>query len=339
MAKSLLRTWECISDVVDATASMTTFDGDEAVRERARADGIAWVSPLRARTRGWDVIVMADHMTLEYAPSIPKVMVGHGVGSTRVVRGGVYRYDRQRVLDSRGRPVYALMLDASDATAASARQVVPECRDVIRVVGNLDTDDLLGLRDDAARTRKALDAGDRVLVVVMSGWGPHALVPRYGDTLLPELARLAGAGEFSVVLTMHQNLWSGPGADGWGELVRSFAGPHFHVVGPDEDAGPFLAAADVAVADHTSYAAKFAVLDRPIVPVDVPVDYLAPGGLSRWLVENHRPVRTPAELTGALRDRETYRLVGAPQSVSKLGQSTELVRAAFLELLPERRRA
>jgi hypothetical protein len=313
---------------------MTRFPADESALPRANAAGVRMVSPTRSRLRNWDVIVMADHMPLEYAASIPKVLIGHGVGSTRIVRGNVYRYDRKRVLDAHERPVYALMLDAGDATADVARRSVPECSSIIRVVGNLDTDDLLQLRADAPRTREILQAGGRVLVVVMSGWGPHALVPRYGAELLPELARLASTEAYSIVLTMHHNLWTGPWSGEWGDLVRSFTGPHFHVVGPDEDAGPYLAAADVAVADHTSYAAKFSVLGKPIVPVHVPVDYLAPGGFARWLMENHNPIRSASELTEALGERHEYRLVGAPQSISHLGRSAELVRAAFLELLP-----
>ena len=338
MAEHLLRVWACSQEVVDARAWLTTFPGSSSWAERVGSHDVGWHSMHKARLKNWDVILLADHMTLEFARSVPKVMVGHGIAWGRMVKSGSYRYDPERALWPDGSPVYTLMFDAADLTADLGRSWLPVYSDRIRVVGSLAADEMLALRADRDRIRDSLDVGHRRLVVIMSSWGPHGLIPRYGSQILPMLSRLVDSGDFAFVITMHQNLWSGlkPPGD-WAGMVRAAERPHVRVVGPDEDAVPFLAASDAAVTDHTSFGTVYSLLRQPMIPMYVPPDFLTPGTYSRWLMDSHSPLHRVDDLEAALRaDDERYVPIGGPTFISRVGQSRQLVRSALLEVLPAR---
>ena len=338
MAEHLLRIWSCGQEVVDAQAWLTLFPGSASWADRVGGAGIGWQSMRTARLKDWDLILMADHMSLEFPRSVPKVMVGHGIAWGRMVKAGSYRYDPDRVFWPDGSPVYTLMFDAADLTADLGRTWLPPYADRIRVVGSLAADEMLALRADRDRVRKRLDVGDRRLVVVMSSWGPHGLIPRYGAEILPLLSRLVDIGDFAFVITMHQNLWSGQKPPGdWAALVRAAEQPHIRVVGPDEDAVPFLAASDAAVTDHTSFGTVYSLLGQPMIPMYVPPDFLTSGTYSRWLMDSHAPLHRVEDLEAALRAEDgRYVPVGGPEFISRVGQSQELVRSALLEVLPAR---
>jgi CDP-glycerol glycerophosphotransferase len=56
----------------------------------------------------------------------------------------------------------------------------------------------------------------------------------------------------------------------WPGVLREFsANPRF-ALARSSDAGPFLAAADVLVTDHSSVGFEFALLDRPLIVFDAP---------------------------------------------------------------------
>lgn len=338
MAEHLLRIWASASDPLDARAWLTRFPDCEAWSPRVAELGIEWQSMAMGRLKDWDLILQADHMSLQFPPSVPKVMVGHGIAWGRMVKAGSYRYDPDRVFWPDGRRVYELMFDAADLTADLGRSWLPAYRDRIRVVGSLAADEMLDRRAGRDTLREKLGVGNRRLVVVMSSWGPHGLVPRYGRELLDLLPRLVESGDFAFALTMHQNLWSGtkPAGD-WAGLLRSAEQKHVAVIGPDEDAVPYLAASDAAITDHTSFGTVYAVLGQPLIPMYVPPDSLTPGTYSRWLMDAHSPLRSVDEVEVALRATdERYVPRGGPEFISRLGQSRELVQAALLEVLPVR---
>jgi len=224
----------------------------------------------RAAVTSWDAIVLADHAPLTFAPSIPRVAVSHGLARSRHVGQGSYYYDRSRLFWPDGRPVYTMMFSTSDASREWAIARVPEYSDRIRVVGDLRVDEMLASASRSAICREELGLPrDRTVVLMMSTWGPHGLLPRIGRDLLAQIKRPAFAG-YHFVLTMHPNLWSGPRSHTQlRDAVLDAEGGNLTVIRPEDDWAPYLASSDVCVTDHTSLAATFAILERPIVAFDV----------------------------------------------------------------------
>ncbi|WP_344690714.1 hypothetical protein [Blastococcus jejuensis] len=331
MADYVLRMWHTIADLDGVEARLTRHTGLAQRQERVKA-----IARWRARLYPWDLILLADHMPLEYARTIPKVIMPHGPGPSRIVRGGSYYYDRQRVFWPDGERVYTLMFDTSEVAKTRALAGVPEYRDKIVVVGDLRADELLKASARAEETRSGMGIGDRKLVGIMSTWGPYGLVPTLGEALVGELKRIASVGEYAFALTMHQNLWdvSRCGTTRWRDMLLGAESEFIRVIRPHEDTAMVLGACHMVVSDHTSLAMTFSILRRPIIPVAVPVGVVGEGTFSHWLLTNRRPLSRADELYEALRTAHSnYALDGAPTVIDRLGESAGLVREALANAL------
>lgn len=169
----------------------------------------------------------------------------------------------------------------------------------------------------------------------MSTWGPHGLVPRHSEWLFSEMIALAAEGSHEFLVTMHQNLWDvrRAGTSQWRDRAHELRSAGIRVVGPDEDWTHLLHTTDVAIADHTSLAALYSVLRKPIVPVTVPRDLLIDRTFTAWLYDNREPVGNAPDLRRALADLTAYDLEGAPVVVDMLGRSSELTAEAIHEVM------
>lgn len=332
MADYVLRMWRTIADLDGVEARLTRHDAPAPAEVKT-------ISRWRARLYPWDLILLADHMPLEYARSIPKVIMPHGPGPSRIVRGGSYYYDRQRVFWPDGERVYRLMTDTSaEAKARAIATWVPEYEDRIVVVGDLRADELHDAAHRAEETRRGLGLDNRRLVGIMSTWGPHGLVSAYGEALVAELHRIVAQGEYAFALTMHQNLWNAArcGTTRWRDLLLGAESDFIRVLQPGEDYAAVLGACHLAISDHTSLAMTYSVLRRPIIPVAVPPDVVGEGTFAHWLITHRRPIAKVDELQQALDDAEGgYSLHGAPVVVDHLGESSTLLRRALVGLLTD----
>jgi hypothetical protein len=189
--------------------------------------------------------------------------------------------------------------------------------------------------------RERLGWNDRCVVAVMSTWSAHALIPTLGEDLLTVLGQLVESGRCAVVLTMHPNLWDErrAGTDRWRELVQSKASDHFRVLRPDEDWAPWLPLTDVAVTDHTSLAAAYSLLRRPMVPIDVPLNVVGEGTFARWLLETRPRLSDPAELPTLLEHAQLTHVIehGMPAVVDYPGEARSRTRRILLEVLSRSR--
>lgn len=337
MADYVIRLWRCVADVHPGGVAITAFDGMTAEERSAlETSGIEIVSAGRARWRRWRVLLLADHAPLQYLPSIPRAIVPHGVARARHVREGSYYYDPPRLFWPDGKPVYAVMLDASEASATWARERFPQYRDRIIVTGDLRIDELVDHATDARSRRRALGWQDRTVIGVMSTWSQGALIPTMGEWLVPYLRRLVEGGAYAVVLTMHPNLWDASrcGTEQWACLVRAAAGPNFKVVPPEDDWASSLALADCVLTDHTSLAATWSVLRRPMIPVEVPPSVIGEDTFAGWLLATRQPVRDAATLDRALAELPRYAdFDGVPSIVDHLGEAQERTRRAISRLV------
>lgn len=333
MADYVLRLWRCVADLHNGGVALTAYEGlAEDERATLETDGIAVVTPRWAQRRRWRALLLADHAPLQYLPSIPRVIVAHGVARARHVREGSYYYDGPRLFWPDGRPVYGVMLDASQASVDWARRRFPEYADRIVVTGDLRVDELLDQAAGADRRRRSLGWEGRTVVGILSTWSAGALVPSVGDWLVEHMRRLVDTGRYAAVFTMHPNLWnpSRCGTERWVRLLDGAAGEGVYVVRPEEDWAPALAMADCVVTDHTSLAATWSVLRRPIIPIEVPPHLVGEGTFARWLLNSRRPIRDADDLDCALADLTPYaNFAGAPPIVDHVGEAAAHTRAAL----------
>jgi hypothetical protein len=273
----------------------------EPVRSRAAAVNLPFLERDHARRRWWDLAVFADHGGLERFPRlIPRLRIQHCMATGKRIGGEWYRYNPALCLDRRGRPVYECIFEASEAIRALAVAEVPALAGRIAVVGDLDADRLLARQGDREACRRELGLGpdDRV-ALIWSTWGPGALIRTMGEALLAEAERLQKEGPWRFVLSVHPEHWLA-GGESFRAQVRGFedrglvvrpAGVSFYE--------PFVAA-DAMISDHTSLAAMYALLGKPLAFVPVGAEYLSPESTLGRLHALCPHVKSPADLEEVL---------------------------------------
>jgi hypothetical protein len=143
-----------------------------------------------------------------------------------------------------------------------------------------------------------------------------------------------------VMLVLHPHLWTGRRDERrrLAELLLPRERRGLIACGPDQDWRPALAAADVAVIDHSSLALYWALLARPTVAVPVPSHALSLSAPIAVLRAASPLAAEPAELSGAVlsaRERFDTRPFAAHQGVIRSfpGQAAERTRAALYRRL------
>jgi len=227
--------------------------------------------------RRWDVALFGTHGSeVFFAGARARVHIQHGVGAGKLVFGQDFTYGPRWTLWE-GQPKYDLMLEASHHVRRQAIAGCPALIPVITVVGDLRADQLLAAASHrhAHRARLGLSPGD-VAVLFMSTFGPHGLLGSGGLALIDQTLRLGGP--YRPLLTAHPHVWTGR-HDHRRRLAAVLAPRQCDgllVCGPYDECAPYLAAADVAVVDHSSLGLYYALLGRPLATVPVPARLVNP---------------------------------------------------------------
>lgn len=302
--------------------------GDDVARDHRtfRTTGLT-----RSAWLWWDCALFADHVPLFYSRSVPSVEISHGLVRSRNVREGSYRYDRGRALRL-GKPVYSLLIDASEHEREFGERLIPELAGRIRVVGDIRTDRMLARASAIGLERRHL--------VMMSTWGEHSLMTRHGSDALSALDQLVSRREWTATVTTHPRLWKQTDLR-WQALLAELASrPGVEVLEPGADWTDALAAASVCVSDHTSLVGAYALLGRPIVLAPIPPGLLASGTLTELLYQCCPIVQDWCELESVL---EAALAAGLPSLarefassfVSYPGEAAARLCACVAELVPE----
>jgi hypothetical protein len=237
------------------------------VGEALAAEGLAHLlwAPDEARWRRVDLAVTADawnHVPL--ARCRRRVNFFHGVAGkyglddpARLRDSAVSRVDRVAFINS----------DRLERYVAAG--LVPRKRAAL--VGFPKLDDLVNGRWSAADVRhslglnpslptllyaptfsvaNSLHAGGEALVDALLSTGHNLIVKLHDRTLVPSDRYTNGID--------------------WPARLARFASTGRYALARGADSGPFLAAADLLVTDHSTVGFEYALLDRPIVVVDVP---------------------------------------------------------------------
>lgn len=169
-----------------------------------------------------------------------------------------------------------------------------------------------GTLDRRAILRRAGFSGRRPVILYAPTGQRFNSLELMGEEVL---RRLAGEGRYDILVKTHDHPRDG-GTD-WAARLRALEGPHLRLA-RDYDVVPYLFASDLLLTDASSVSSEYALLDRPMVFIDVPqmlqavtekglavdADRGRSGGLvARWPDEVVRAVREGLARPGA-RSRE-----------------------------------
>lgn len=149
-------------------------------------------------------------------------------------------------------------------------------------LGLLDADDPRGLHIGFPKTDALLAAArdlDRIELLARYGFAGDRPVLLYAptgaagnslETVGPEVVeRLTAADRYDLLVKPHDHPKNRDGG-GWSRALSRLESAHTRLVASEEDVTPLLRASDLLLTDASSVANEYALLDRPIVFIDVP---------------------------------------------------------------------
>ena len=341
MLDHALEAWELIASdrTLRGHLTMPRRFADVAVRAAGEHHLVLHRWPWLTRLRWWALVVTANHIS-PYPRNVPTVRLQHGMdGVGKVLHGQGFTYGAARVLRHDGAPAYTRILESSEHVREHIVARLPQLAGSIVAVGNLTADRVLELdaERDALRSRMI---GEGPVVAMLSTFGTHSLLETMGSDLLAEVVRLQRAHRYRFVMCTHPNLWSRQRklAEPWDEQLLALEHHGIAVARPGADWRPYLAAADVAVSDHTSVCIPYALLGRPLITAQVPDGVLLDESTVQLLHRTTPTLTVPDELETALTHALAAGLsdesrVAASRAVSFPGEAAERIRQALLEVV------
>ena len=311
-------------------------------RQLARRVGARYVHPRLASLSWWDAAFFSSPRgTDHFHRDVPKVLVQHGLSGSSgkfAADGNDWVYGDLNVRRN-GRLIFAKMFENSDARRRAVVAQQPDLRNVIAVVGNPKIDRMLEISAHHATESMGLTETAAPVLLIQSTFGPHSLIQRWGTEILERAAELAKSGEMRVIISLHPNLWTGyAGAEKWGERARAFETDGLSVLEPGSDWITHMPRASVALTDHTSLSAAFALLGKPVVFCPVPDGAIGKDSHVHQLYELCPRLQRPANLAEVVRAaphefpfEEVGRL--GQQLLSHRGRALSRFREEILELL------
>lgn len=248
---------------------------NDGMEEAMTAWGIPIVEFDDATRQKWDLVVFANHGgSHQFEKANKTVFISHGVGNGKLALGQDYTYGERWVLRD-GQPIYSAMFEASKYGKRRAQQITPEISDRVIVVGDLETDHYLKLRQHQHLARAILGCVDEEILLISATWGEHSVLATYPD-LLASAADLPP--NVTVFLKAHPHNWN-PDGTPRRHLARALdaAAPNVRVMPAWQSWLAAYAAADWAVYDTGSLALRFALSPRPMVATPVPDGVVTPG--------------------------------------------------------------
>ncbi len=132
----------------------------------------------------------------------------------------------------------------------------------------------------------------------MSTFGEFSLMETIGKKLIDQCRQLIKDNSYKFILTTHPHHWSGEYSKKkpYGKFLLQQEDKGFTVIRPDWDWAPYLIASDMAIADHTSLAIYFSLLQKPMLMVRVPGAALAEGAPSHELLAHLPCLRNTTDI-------------------------------------------
>ena len=258
----------------------------------------------------FDVVLSANKRLLTRREDVGcQIQIFHGVSfRNRGVREENLAYDRFFAIG----PYMQRLMTETGLVEPNDERVVP--------IGFPKTDPLVDGTLDRATILAAngLDGSRPVILYAPTGAAHNSL-----ETMGEEVLQALGATDRYDILVKPHDHPKNAGID-WFEALAPLCGPHLRVV-RDADVVPLLHLADLLITDASSVANEFALLDRPIVFLDVPrllEEARAVGAnldLQTWGRRGGVLVDTPSEIVSAVAESlaEPERLSPVRRSIAQ----------------------
>ena len=250
----------------DPRVAFTFIASEEPKRAReifaGAGPGARIIGPMAAALTRFDVYLTSDFMWTRHLRRPCRIQMFHGVA-------GKYGFDApsesMRMWDrlffvNRRRLANFVKAGAIDADSTAIRLIGMPKVDCV-VDGSLERNAVLtGLGLDPARPT----------VLYAPTWSPASSLNTMGERLIAQLRTLP----INLIVKLHDRSrdirarYSG-GIDWMARLTPLLSAAHAHLA-QGADICPYLVAADVMVADHSSAAFEFLLRDRPIVRIHAP---------------------------------------------------------------------
>lgn len=261
---------------------------------------------MKALSQYWDLIVFANHpygMGLCFSPYLTKLYVNHGIHSGKINndKGHDGVYGKSKVAGPFGGCYYDYMFASSIAERNFALQVNPELKDTVIVAGSLKADDFLSFAGSVSRLsirQKMKVSEDDCLVHLISTWGHRSLMGQFGDDII-ELVKTASNLKF--IVSLHPRFDEFPsGLDKTREKILKDFEQAGAIICDGLEWGVAVVAADLVVTDHSSLSFYHALIDNPMILLDVPETEFLCGSAFYRLKERNRLVSSCHDLERAI---------------------------------------
>ena len=265
--------------LVDVHVSGGLERGIAPSRVAALARARVRVHKLQAsRHRRFDAVVVTDGRLVNSWRSSRYVFLHHGSAS-----GNLPVPYALQLLES-GAVNYLLAIHPAEARVI-ASHLGPRMQGRVRVVGQPKLDRLVNSSYSSQELLESLGLDPmRRTVLYLSHWTPTSLMHTCGEEIL---GLLRVRTEFNVLVTGHLHLWDHPARSGgvdWRARLGWIADePHMRLLPQAADLHEIMAAADLAITDHTSATLEYALLYRPIVLFRNPDAVFSDAGLDARL--------------------------------------------------------
>lgn len=159
-----------------------------------------------------------------------------------------------------------------------------------------------GSLDRAKILKKIGFRGDRPVLLYAPTGDKRNSLESMGEEVI---RRIAGANRWDLLIKLHDH--PKDRETNWPRKLGRHLGPHVKLVRNDYDVVPYLFVADLLISDASSVANEYALMDRPIVFLDVPKLIArakskgAMVDLGTWGRRGGVTVRRPEDVVGAIR--------------------------------------
>lgn len=254
------------------TANPKSPDANSAAHHLAAALNIDVLGYMAARFRYWDAVFFASPAgACHFFGAKRKVLVNHYLICPKLVGGQHWTYGSKNTINKHGL-LFDLILEPSHYNKNQATQNNPKLKNCIAVVGDIRSDRLL---KNVQKSAFYLDKKERetfnYILLVQSTWGAASMVERFGDDLFKELNRIGQKRNWLILVSLHPNHWTGYASSSvWHHVAEKYQSHHFRLIPSQHKWENYMPEVDLCVSDHTSNAAQFALLRRPILFCTIP---------------------------------------------------------------------
>jgi len=253
---------------------VTPPDESKELIQEIKKYNYTYIHPYQASIQLWDLIMVADHhATYNFNDSIPKVLIDHGVGDSKVIVNSKerYHYARTNVLDKTKKPVYSCIFESSEQHKQEVINDIPALKGCISVVGHIEVDSILSLNKSRSELRNEFGYSDTDIVIfICSSHGDGSLLDSIGHELIEEALMLPN--KYKIILASHFLNWQKTKNN---EVVRGnsflkYEGMRVRVLRPKDDFSNGVVVSDICLSDYTSASLFFTFLERPIIFIPFP---------------------------------------------------------------------